>query len=73
MRARVFAVAHLPEELVKPWLQHMRDFDTAHPGCHFEIAITANSDTLDAVEALKLDPPFNFTMVIPTDQKKTAP
>jgi hypothetical protein len=38
MTVKVFAIAHLPGELVHAWLQHLRDFDVAHPGCHFEVA-----------------------------------
>jgi hypothetical protein len=40
MTVKIFTVAHLPPELRQVWLQHLRDFDTAHPGCHFEVVGT---------------------------------
>ena len=29
----------IPEALTKAWLQHVRDFDIAHPGCHFDMMV----------------------------------
>jgi hypothetical protein len=37
----VFTIAHVPEALRQTWLQHLRDFDIAHPGCHFEVLVDA--------------------------------
>jgi len=34
-------VADVPADLLMQWLQHVRDFDTANPGCRFEVAIEA--------------------------------
>ena len=39
---KIFTVAEIPDELAQDWLQHLRDFDTAHPGCHFQVV--ADSD-----------------------------
>lgn len=33
----IFTLAHVLPGLENDWLQHLRDFDTAHPGCHFEV------------------------------------
>lgn len=34
---KIFTIAHVPPGLERAWIQHLRDFDTAHPGCHFEV------------------------------------
>jgi hypothetical protein len=34
---KILAQCEIPDELANAWLQHLRDFDTAHPGCHFEV------------------------------------
>ena len=67
---KVFLIAHLPHELMKPFLQHVRDFDTAHPGCHFEIGGEAPDMPLaDMVEALRLDPKLSFTEIFERSRK----
>jgi hypothetical protein len=61
----IFARAKLPAALGQAWLQHMRDFDSAHPGCHFEILGDAPDQTLaEIVEMMKLNPGFSFNRVI---------
>jgi len=32
-----YIVAHIPDELELPFLEHVRAFDRAHDGCHFEV------------------------------------
>lgn len=65
MTVKIFTTAHLPPDLVNAWLQHLRDFDTAHPGCHFEVAVEAPEMPLAAmVEALRLDPELTFSELI---------
>lgn len=62
---KIFTTAHLPDHLAKDWLQHLRDFDTKHPGCHFEVAAEAPDMSLgEMIEALLIEPGFNFTKVI---------
>jgi hypothetical protein len=61
---RVFVIAKLPDELAKAFLQHVRDFDTAHPGCHFTIRGQTEMSTDVMVELLKIDPPLPFQKVI---------
>jgi len=70
---KVFTIAHLPQELTQAWLQHLRNFDTAHPGCHFEVvAVDPSRDIEDAARALsEIDPPFPFHAIF--TQKKGAP
>lgn len=62
---KIFTIANVPEELAQNWLQHLRDFDTAHPGCHFEaLAVAPEMSNAAVAEALALDPPFKFFTVI---------
>jgi hypothetical protein len=60
MMVKIVTQADVPVELLNDWLQHLRDFDTAHPGCHFECAIDALDMPMDeAIEMLKVDPPLS--------------
>jgi hypothetical protein len=62
---KIFTTAHIPEELAQEWLQHLRDFDTAHPGCHFEVAVDAPQMTLaQMVEVVRVEPSLDFQQVI---------
>jgi hypothetical protein len=64
MTVKVFTIAHLPEEFVQPWLQHLRDFDTAHPGCHFEVAHDAPDMSLqEMMQRLTVSPELTFTEI----------
>ena len=61
---KVFTIAHVPDDLQQAWLQHLRDFDTAHPGCHFQVAIEAPDVSItDVVERMKVEPALTFTEV----------
>jgi hypothetical protein len=52
----------VPDELMQQWLQHLRDFDTAHTGCHFEVA--AETDAIvpvsDMLAMLRVEPALSF-------------
>jgi hypothetical protein len=63
--AKIFTIAHLPEELVQAWLQHLRDFDVAHPDCHFEVAMDGPPDEslVEMVEKLTVNPELTFTQI----------
>ena len=62
---RIFTVAEVPDELAHAWLQHLRDFDTAHPGSHFKVLADAPGVSIEAiVDALKVEPPLPFTSVV---------
>jgi hypothetical protein len=69
---KVFTVAHVPQGLAQAWLQHLRDFDVAHPGCHFEVL--TESPTLSAAEMIemtKIEPDLTFSQII--ERTKAAP
>lgn len=67
MTTKIVTMAHLTPGLVAAWLQHLRDFDIAHPGCHFEVA--ANAPDEAAAEVMKalegIRPGFAFTSFTP--------
>lgn len=61
---KIFTTAHVPDELRQAWLQHLRDFDTAHPGCHFEVAVDAPEASLaEMVAELRLNPELTFQQI----------
>jgi hypothetical protein len=63
-RTKIFTIAHVPPELEQAWLQHLRDFDVANPGCHFEVGIEAPEATLqEAIERLRVEPGLTFTEI----------
>jgi len=58
---KIFTVAHVKPDLAQAWLQHLRDFDTAHPGCHFEVfADTPNIEMAEVVRLLQVKPGLTF-------------
>lgn len=48
-KVKIFTVAHVPPALEQAWLQHLRDFDTAHAGCHFESYTLEPADSIAAL------------------------
>lgn len=63
-RSKLFIVAHVPPGLERALLQHVRNFDTAHPGCHFEIGIDGPQQSLsEMAEMLRVDPALTFTQI----------
>jgi thioesterase domain-containing protein len=55
--AKIYTVAHLPDDLVQAWHQHLRNFDTQHPGCHFEVMSEFEQATVsEMMDALEVDP-----------------
>jgi hypothetical protein len=64
MNVKIFTVAHVPEALQQKWLQHLRDFDTAHPGCHFEVCVEGPEvEFADALKLLRIEPGLTFTKI----------
>jgi hypothetical protein len=62
---RIVTIAHVPPELAHEWLQRLRDFDVAHPGCHFEVMNDAPEMTLaEALEMVQLDPALTFSAIL---------
>ena len=61
----IITTANLPDDDARAWLQYVRDFDVAHPGCHFKIDVDApNMSTADALAAVQIEPPLDFQMVV---------
>jgi hypothetical protein len=61
LTTKIFTVAHVADDLAQAWLQHLRDFDTANPGCHFEVfADTPNASMADVVRLLQVEPGLTF-------------
>ena len=57
--------AIVPDELGHAWLQHLRDFDAKHPGCHFRVVAETDLTTLEVVEALQeIKPAFPTLKVV---------
>jgi hypothetical protein len=61
-RAAVRIDGDLPLELVEHFLQHIRDFDVAHEGCHFQIFFSSPDVSLEECQAIfrRIDPPFPY-------------
>lgn len=58
---KIFTVAHVPTELVQSWLQHLRDFDTAHAGCHFQVFADApDVPSEEIVKMMMVNPDLTF-------------
>jgi len=64
-RMKVFTIAHVPPSLERAWLQHLRDFDLANPGCHFEVIADAPNATMsEIVDVLRINPGLPVVEVI---------
>ena len=64
MTTIIFTRAHLPDGLSQKWLQHLRDFDAANPGCHFEAFTEAPDVSIaDALKMLRVEPGLTFTKI----------
>ena len=63
MTAKVFIRATVPADKVQALLQHVRDFDVANAGCHFEIGADVDRPLAEIVEMLKVNPGLTFTQV----------
>jgi hypothetical protein len=61
---KIYTVAHLPDSLVQKWLQHLRDFDTANPECHFEVGIDGpEASAADMIRMLRVSPSLTFSKI----------
>lgn len=59
--AKISIEAEVPDGLLQEWLQHLRNFDTKHPGCHFVIAAKSGKTMGEAMDMIRsIDPPFDF-------------
>lgn len=67
-RVEIFIHAEMPDELAQAWLQHLRDFDTAHPGCQFKLLASAPGMSMaQMLEALKVNPELPFSELLRGD------
>jgi hypothetical protein len=61
---KIFTIAHVPDSLAQAWLQHMRNFDDQHEGCHFEIAADAPNLTIaEITEIIKINPQLTVEQI----------
>jgi hypothetical protein len=71
MTAKIFTCAHVPEALVQAWLQHLRDFDSLHPDCHFEVwTETPDVSIADALRMVRIEPGLTFTKIFDRARRK---
>lgn len=70
---KVFTIATMPHELVRAWLQHLRDFDQAYADCHFEVAVDPPPEVTlaEMIQALQIDPALTVTEFF--ERKKKGP
>lgn len=65
---KVDLTAYLPTDKLRAFLQHVRDFDVANPGCHFQFLSmdTGGDMTVDEVNALldSIEPAFDLRATI---------
>ena len=61
----IATVAHMPDELGQAWLQHLRDFDAQHPGCHFNVlGDTPDKSIAEVVKMLEVNPALTLIDII---------
>jgi hypothetical protein len=61
---KTFIIGHFPDGLEKEFIQYVRDFDVAHPGCHFEIGLEAPEKTMaEAIDMMRVNPGLTFGAV----------
>jgi hypothetical protein len=64
-RVAIYLKGEMPDDLAQAWLQHLRDFDTAHPGCHFEVVADAPGWSMaDFVAVARVNPGMPFIEII---------
>jgi len=62
---KVIWIAEMPEELLTEFLQHVQDFNTAHPESHSDITANANLPDEEIAKAFDaIDPPFPIRRVM---------
>jgi len=70
MKTKIFTIAEVPHGLEQAWLQHLRDFDTAHPDCHFVVAADALTHSMaEMVDMLKIEPGLTFQQIFEREAK----
>lgn len=71
MKVKIFTIAEVPEGLEQAWLQHLRDFDSTHPDCHFVVCADAppGETMAEMLQKLTVNPSLTFTEIF--TRKKT--
>jgi pentose-5-phosphate-3-epimerase len=68
---KIFTRADVPDELANEWLQHLRDFDTKHPGCHFEVVADAPSMSVrEVIAMMQVEPQLSFQEIFDREMEK---
>jgi len=67
----IIVVAHLPPGLRDIWLEHLRAFDAAHPGCVFRIALEPPQYALDWLRDHEDQDHCRGTAMHPFDDRET--
>ena len=63
---KIIIRADVPDDLLQAWMQHLRDFDSTHPGCcHFKVTGHTELSTSEVMEMLDIDPPLATKLVVP--------
>jgi hypothetical protein len=66
---KIFTIASIPDHLGNAWLQHLRDFDTKHPDCHFDVMADAPKKSLnEMLQMMKVNPNLTFQQIIETSE-----
>jgi hypothetical protein len=62
----VTVVVWMPDDLLREWLQYVRNFDTAHPGCDFGISAFSSDISMQQITEILdgIDPPFASRIAI---------
>ena len=72
MKVKIFTIAEVPRGLELAWLQHLRDFDTANPECHFVVCEDVPDATMaEITEMIKVEPSLTFTEIFKRQSSKT--
>ena len=61
MKVKIVTVAEVPVEFADAWMQHLRDFDTAHAGCHFRVVAESDGAVAEAMKMLDVKPEIPLT------------
>ena len=58
-KVKIFLLAHLSEDDVSAFLEHIRDFDLAHRSCYFDMAADAPElSPANLMDLMDIDPPL---------------
>jgi hypothetical protein len=63
---KIVTIVELPHDLIQSWLQHVRDFDIAHPSkCEFSaIAHAPDMSVKELNDMINTSPPFAIRKIL---------